>query len=351
MRHLIAILAFCAWSLSQAQTEKSKEPALPPTFTTSKGLAVQNGRVIGRNEQGVRIMHDGGLVTVSHAELPAEVAALLGVEQSTNPDAIVLPDPLVAKGKTFLKPTLLSVEPDGIRIRHDGGSAKVGYELLPGSLQISLGGFDPDQAMSFRAAENERQKAVQAEMYQQRMKMIEKSNKEAAGGAAPVDQQPTANLLQNPEVLSQNVLVELSARSLGGKSRDTPYSTNYGSYIKTDTSARNMACTIKSRSSGAQRLRLQCLFLTRGVGGGKLRADIVADTKVEVGANAAKVVTTQAKAENTDAKFVALGLRFKEGEKYVGWSWRAIDGQGRISAVTSSIPVYDKYAWSTALEP
>jgi hypothetical protein len=45
-----------------------------------------------------------------------------------------------------------------------------------------------------------------------------------------------------------------------------------------------------------------------------------------------------------------LGLRVKEGAKYVGWTWRAIDAQGRICAVHSSIPAYDRYAWQTPLE-
>ncbi len=94
-----------------------------------------------------------------------------------------------------------------------------------------------------------------------------------------------------------------------------------------------------------------CIFLTREVSDGKnLNYEIVADDLISLGPNATKVVGASGQAEQSDDNYAALGLRVREGVKYVGWSWRAIDGQGRISAVYSSMPPYDRYGWSTPAE-
>jgi hypothetical protein len=378
MKPLILTLAFGVGVCCLAQTEKAKEPELPKTFTTTKGLVVQ--KILGRTEQGLRVMHENGISVVPVAELPPEVAESFGIEATPNPDAITLPDPLVVKDKTYLKPALLFVEPDGIRIQHEGGSGKIGYELLPGSVQLSLGGFDHEQAMSFRAAEKERLRLFEAERHLQKMKAIDDENKIAAGSSvadgdppavvsstdaddnAPANE-PLAQLRENPEMVSRNILVALEARSSGGKKVDTPFNNVNGSSLRNDVSVRNMFCTITSKSAEAQRVRLQCLLVTRTLAESKLQADIVADTKVDLGPNASKLVTTTATASSTDAKnvilgvssadtiYIAFGVSFRAGEKYRGWSWRAIDGQGRVCAVRSSLPSYDRLAWSTPLEP
>lgn len=46
-------------------------------------------------------------------------------------------------GRTYNKVTVTKIEPDGIRISHDSGSAKIPFEKLTPELQKELGGFDP----------------------------------------------------------------------------------------------------------------------------------------------------------------------------------------------------------------
>lgn len=110
-------------------------------------------------------------------------------------------------------------------------------------------------------------------------------------------------------------------------------------------------CYITSKIRGFQRVRVQCLFLTREVSGSKdLEYEIVADDKVSLGPQARKVVAASAEAKSSDENYAALGLRIREGVKYVAWSWRAIDGMGRICAVYSSTPSYDRYGWSAKID-
>jgi len=52
-------------------------------------------------------------------------------------------------GTTFRKCEVVKVEPDGIRISHDGGAAKIAFEELPDALQRQYG-FDAAKAAAYR---------------------------------------------------------------------------------------------------------------------------------------------------------------------------------------------------------
>ncbi len=356
-RLIIMTAAFGLWATTQAQTTE-----LPGAFTTTKGKVIKNAKVLGRTDDALRISHNDGIGSIPFTELPAEVAELLGIDTGEDPNAIKLPNPLVASGKNYLETRLLAVEPDGIRILHDDGGAKLHYEDLPGALQLSLGGFDQEQALKFREAEEERQKAIKAEMYKQRLEMIDQRNKEAAGrgqpstvpspdvppptpsnqpsGASPRPNAPPAS--PRASGVSPMVLVEMTARSTGGRSGS-------GTDVRASVSFRNLECTLKSRSGAAQTARLQCLFLTRSEGG-RMEAHVVADEKISIAPGGVQTVTTAAAANGGVISIPSFGLNFRVGEKYVGWSWRVVDGQGRICAVKSSTPPYDRHAYATPVE-
>lgn len=346
MKKLLVILCFTHLCYSQ--------PAilLPASFKTLKGVEIKNAKVTGQTPDAVKVMHDGGIATLPHNQLPPEVLTLLGVDPASTPpeDSVVLPDPLETAKNKYEKPELVSVEPDGIRIKHMLGSAKVPYEDLPPAVVALVGPFDAALATSFRAAQAERDRAA----YTATRKAIldaQQSSAVANPNNSQTDAHRTA-LLADPKLVSPSVFVELIGQSFGGKSRDTSWTTTWGSYNRDDASSRKMLCTIRSKSSGFQRARIQCLFLTREVSGGKdLLYEIVADDLVSLGPGVTKNVGASGQAEQSDDNYAALGLRVREGVKYVGWSWRAIDGQGRVSAVYSSIPPYDRYGWSTPVEP
>ena len=74
--------------------------------------------------------------------------------------------------------TILKVEPDGIRIMHKDGIAKVPYKLLPKEMQEKLK-FDPDAAKDFgekvRSAQQER------EMAEETLEILKKNNASVIG--------------------------------------------------------------------------------------------------------------------------------------------------------------------------
>lgn len=325
---------------------------LPPLFKTSKGAEIKNAKISAQNPDSIKVMHDGGIATIPHSQLPPEVLASLGINPAAQPseNIIKLPNPLATSKSEYADPELLAVEPDGIRIRHTLGYAKVKYEDLPAVVVEIVGPFDPKLAASFRDAQAERDREAYAAQRKAILDAQNASNASAKAAQEKMDEHKNA-LLADPKLVSPSVFVELTAYSTGGKSRDTDWATTWGSYSRTDVSERKMQCTIASKIGGYQRARLQCIFLTREVSGGKdLLYEVVADDLVSLGPKVAKIVTASGQAEQSDDQYAALGLRFREGVKYVGWCWRAVDGSGRVSAVYSSTPVYDRYGWSVPVE-
>jgi hypothetical protein len=345
-RLLTGLLIF--FTATQALCE---DPPLPPSFTTTQGKVIKNASIRERTESAIKIMHDGGIATIPHNHLPGEVLAALGISTvAPEEPAMSFPQPFTTGNASYQKAELIGVDPDGIRIKHDQGAAKVRFEDLPPFIIQQVGPFDPKRAEEFRIAEQERNRAV----YTAARGAINAAQAAATNAAIAnqknLDDQKQA-LLSDPQKISDVVNVRISATSSGGKNRDTNWQTYYGSYDRTDTSKRTMVCTITSRSGGFQRVRLQCIFLTRDVSGAReLLCEIAADDLVNLGPQVTKTVVAGAITQQTDEKYVMLGLRVKEGAKYVGWTWRAIDAQGRICAVHSSIPAYDRYAWQTPLE-
>lgn len=328
-----------------------QEPQLPLSFTTTGGKVIKNAIIRESTLDSIKVMHDGGIATLPHTQLPSEVLTALGISSVTPEEpAITLPQPFTAGNASYQKAELTGVDPDGIRIKHDQGAAKVRFEVLPPFVIDQVGPFDAKRAEEFRQAEQERNRSI----YTAARQAINAA--QAAATNAAIENQKTLDhqkqaLLADPSKISDVVNVNITATSSGGKNRDTNWQTYYGSYDRKDTSKRTMVCTITSRSGGFQRVRLQCIFLTRDVSGAReLLYEIAADDLVNLGPQVTKTVVAGAITQQTDEKYVMLGLRVKEGAKYVGWTWRAIDSKGRICAVHSSIPAYDRYAWQTPLE-
>ncbi len=340
---LFLVLSACALAENPSK--------VPSAFTTTKGISIRNARITSQNSDSIRLMHDGGIATIPLSQLPAEVLHALGLSlPPAKPEqAIQLPDPIKTIKAEYKSPELIAIEPDGLRIRHSLGSAKIKHEELPNDVIALVGPFDPKLAASFRQAQAERDREAYAA---QRKAILESQNAimaEAKAAEEKVDEHKQA-LLADPNLVSPSIFVELSAYSTGGKSRDNDWLTTWGSYSRTDTSSRQMQCAIASKINGYQRARIQCIFLTREVSGGKdLITEIVADDLVSLGPKAAKIVTASGEARQSDDRYALLGLRIREGVKYVGWCWRAIDGAGRVTAVYSSTPAYDRYGWGTPL--
>lgn len=325
-------------------------PALPPMFATAKGQAIANGKVVAISDKGVKILHDGGISVITAGDLPGSVSAALGLQpEATLATVLTLPNPLNAGGKVYQAAELIAIDPDGIRIRHLEGLATIRYELLSPDLQKACGGFDPQAATSFRASKEQQDLAARAEIERQRMAALSPSSPPPETSGATAAGAPTrpaaADPLSDPNYISPNVTLTLTAMSTGGKNRNEPWKTDYGSYNRVDTSKRQIVCTLENVSrDGVQRARVQAFMIVRSYDTGEARADLVEDCLVTVAAGRRVSVGAFISATNTDDKYVALGIRERTGDKYLGWTWRVLDGLGRISAVRSSQSGYDHYA-------
>lgn len=330
---------------------------LPKTFDTARGLKISNGKVVSKTNDSIRVMHDGGIATIESHELPAEIALKLGFNVSTN-DEFDLPDPLETPKRTYHRAKLVGVDPDGIKIMHLEGSAKINYEELPKNIVNAYGPFDPAMASRYR----EQQKELQAIAYREALRLKASQNQIASESAEASLVQANAvkqMLTENPTFISPLVSVTLGASSSGGKVNTQ---TNDGvTSSKTTASIRNISCTVRSQASQPQRLRLQCLLLTRtAFVNGPLNAEVAGETSVELGPSVTKNVQFTAEAfrseetqkigtlSTTNATYT-IYMSTRSGVKYVGWSVRAIDGKGRVCAVASSMAPYDRFSWQTPI--
>lgn len=332
-------------------------PSLPKVFKTVKGLEVVNGRIVGKTDNSIRVMHDGGIANINARDLPPDIASQLGFNTTVSPtDEFQIPDPLVTAKRTYHKTQLAGVDPDGIRIMHVEGSAKINYEDLSSVLIQAFGPFDPMKAASFR----NRQKELQAIAYREAQEFKAAQNQTTAPSATATEvenNEDKQKLLENPSLISQSILVALSARSSGGKI-NTQTSDGVSS-VKETASVRDITCAVQSQTTKPQRLRLQCLLLTRpAFVDGPLTPELAGETNVELGPNSGNSIRFTVEAVRTDETekigtlttpnvVYSIQLRTRSGVKYIGWSIRAIDGQGRVCSVASSIPHYDRFSWQT----
>jgi len=321
-------------------------PPLPPSFVTTKGQTIQSGVALDITAKGVKIMHGSGLNWISPAELPPDVQSLLGLTVAAMP-SVTLPHPFKAGSQSYDHATVLGIDPDGIRIRHDNGTAKVRYEALPNELQSKLGGFTAEKAIAFRAAEQQNQSTAQRQIAATAAAVAQMNNTNA--GPAPTDVE-LDKLRTDPNYITPAAQVKVGGRSQGGKSRYEPWKTDYGSYQRTDTSSRQYMCSVTSTSRYAQRVRVQCFVLTRSLTDRGMDINPVQNILVDLPANGVKTVSASSVVANTDDNYAALGIRERSGDKYLGWTWRVIDGNNRVVGVVSSTPGYDHYALEQPVE-
>lgn len=330
---------------------------LPKSFQLKNGQEINNAKFIESDDVFIKMSHDSGIAKVKIEDLPNEVLSSLGLESSFQ-EEVKLPNPLAIQSKSYENSVLSSVEPDGIKIKHSLGITKIPYESLPEFLLKECGPFDPELAAKFRSElqERDREALRLAREAETKSRVANNLSLSAENKSSSSSKQ---ELINNPSKISDFIAVEISAYSVGGKKHLQTGSAL--SSTKTETSSRTMRCLVKSKLSDPQRVRLQCLFITRGITGGeKLEASVVADGLVELAGGASKTIEASANAQQVDQRSTFLTatsshnpiitiwqLRSISGEKYIGWVWRVIDGKNRVVLVRSSIPHYDRFGWAT----
>jgi hypothetical protein len=330
---------------------ESKDPILLETLTTKSGKVFKNCKVTEKGEEMFKVVHDAGVASVKYSDAPQAVLEILQIQTVQSDEEIPkLNNPFKAGPKVFENAEIVGVDPDGIKISYRDGVAKVKYEFLEESLKEALGGFDSAAAIAFREMEAEQNRAayrLAREAIAAGQNVGNSSNSESGSGG--VDEKD--RLMNDPQALTMSANVALEAQSVGGKTRGTNWATAYGSYDRIEVSQRRASALVRSVTERPQRVRVQCLEVSREVSGAKdVNLKVVFDENVELGGRGEKAVTASIFVGQRDENYAALGVRVREGAKYLGWVWRAIDGHGRICAIRSSTPGYDRYGWQTPVK-
>lgn len=112
-------------------------------------------------------------------------ALLLGPAVASDP---VLPAALTTlTGKNYTGVTLRAVEPDGVRITHDSGFAKIKFEELPEAVRAQFS-MDPEKAAAFRAEQQAEQAAAAKARAAERERIMKQQN-----ASAPAQPEPAAS--------------------------------------------------------------------------------------------------------------------------------------------------------------
>ena len=114
----------------------------------------------------------------------ALLAATLTLAAAQDPPAKLFTLTTTA-GRTYSGATITKVEPDGLRVTHESGTAKIPFEKLPEELRIKYG-YDPAKAAEFKKKSEkklaEQEHTIQSELDQQAREAAAKAK--AQGNAA-----------------------------------------------------------------------------------------------------------------------------------------------------------------------
>lgn len=312
---------------------------LPKRIVTPKATYI-NPRVVHLGDRILKISHEAGIANILLSDLPADVCLALNIPFSGGPK-ITLPSPFKAGGVTYESAQLLSVDPDGIRISHASGSAKVRYEHLSHDITAQLGGFNFEAAAAFR-------ESVALQQQQAHSAIADTKQAMNAPGLGPSPTDPSSNnqsqQTEGPVSVGPSITMVGKTVSMG-REVTTTWSTSWGSYQKTGNSRRCVALTVSTVARRPQQATVEMLFLWRNKDNRDLEViSVGSDTAVVVDGHP-KVLTIETAESDTDEKYVILGIREKSGRRYLGWVARAKDANGQIVAACASVPHYVRYAY------
>ena len=248
--------------------------------------------------------------------------------------AITLPKEITTvKGKHYTDVVLKQVDPDGVRIIHSAGLAKIPFQELPEALRAQFP-VNAEQAAAFKAKQEEEARTAAAKIAEDRVKMAEQGNKIAG--------QTQTDLAKRRA--EQPQAVRLTAVNSGGRSETPVWVTDYGSYDKVGTTGRTLYLTASTLARDQVAGKLEVLWLLKDEGsnkpvmmyGGKKPVSCIQGTDAHFIASM--------ELDDRDTKYAALGLQDKSGLRYKGWVARFTDAKGRVTGTAASLPELVKYA-------
>jgi hypothetical protein len=242
-----------------------------------------------------------------------------------------------ADGRLYENVRVTKVEPDGISIRHDSGTAKIRFEKLSPEMQTAFG-YDAEdaahyrQAQALKDAENERSVAELGK--EEKRPSTPASEREEAPAEEPVAEEKV-------QKKGKGVFAMTAKSARAGRDDTTTWKTSYGSSIKTIDRDRVVAVTVRSLMDTESTAMLEVIWLSnRGRGAA---SGIAGVSRIEIPLQAREEVTktvTQIYTQDR-AKFVALGIKMETGSGYAGWVARLVDLESKkvLSCVASRPPL------------
>jgi hypothetical protein len=241
------------------------------------------------------------------------------------------------KGREYTSVTVTAVEPDGLRIRHESGTAKIPFEELPVEIQKKYA-YDPSAADAHRN-EYERNSAAQEAELDEAVKASVLKPKEPTAPMPP-DHPPAARQAtdpnSNPSPIPTRVKL-VAATSSMGRDSGRSWQTSWGSYDESIFRARAVKVTVTAATGGDAVLELH--WIGSQAGSPSDQGVVKVDRKsVTLTANQRFTHEFGALFVENDTKYAALGERYRDGFKYAGWVARLVAKNGATLAVQGARP-------------
>lgn len=240
------------------------------------------------------------------------------------------------KGREYLAVTVSKVEPDGLRIRHESGTAKLLFQDLPEDVRTKYD-YDPAAGEHFRK-QAEAKAAAQESALSAEIAAATSASKQAP--QAPATNSPSASPADSgagPK--DAPLVVKLAAQTVAtARDKERSWETSWGSYDQSIYRSRIVRVSLQcTDGSGPATLYLQWVG---SVSGSPSTQGVVKTMQKDVTLRAGQQVShefAELFVEN-DAKYAALGIRDRDGLKYSGWIARLIAPNRRIIAQQAARP-------------
>jgi hypothetical protein len=242
------------------------------------------------------------------------------------------------RGREYKDVTVVKVEPDGLRIRHESGTAKIPFSELPVSIQKKYG-YDQAAAESYRKEYERNAAAVEADLDE----AIRASNFRRSAKTAPPTPSDEASTRPsaapqgaNPSSGPTDVKLQAATSSMG-RGSDTSWQTSWGSYDTSVFRARAVSVTVRAATGGDAVIELHWIGSEAGR---RSNQGVVKVDRKPVTLIANQPITHEFGGlfvEN-DTKYAALGERYHDGLKYAGWVARVVGKDGAVLAIQAARP-------------
>lgn len=244
------------------------------------------------------------------------------------------PKLVTSKGREYSGVTVKVVEPDGLRIQHESGTAKIPFSELPVEIQ-KRHHYNAVAAEEYRKESESRHEAREAALDEEAASAAKVVPKESPPAPKPATDRAT-DKPQPDDGVPKHVKLRAATSSMG-RNDEKRWTTSWGSYDKSIFRARVVSVQVSASTGG------ECIIELHWIGSEPGKASNQFVVKVEQ-MSVTLVADTPVNHEfgllfvENDTKYAALGERYREGYKYSGWVARVLSKDGRTLAIQGARP-------------